>query len=74
MGAILIGDKNEFAEFRDLIANGTELSEKRLQLLRSSKKVDPLEGKLICSCNTVGRGNLERVIRAGCTNFQQLCQ
>ena len=74
VGAILVGDKNEFAEFRELIANGTELSEKRLQLLRASKQVDPLEGKLICSCNTVGQGNLERAIQAGCTDFQQLCQ
>ena len=74
VGAILIGDKNEFAEFRDLIANGTELSEKRLQLLRASKQVDPLEGKLVCSCNTVGQGNLERAIQVGCSDFQQLCQ
>ncbi|WP_246082272.1 FAD-dependent oxidoreductase, partial [Spirosoma lacussanchae] len=74
VGAILVGDKNEFQEFRDLIANGTELSEKRLQLLRTSKKVDPVAGKLVCSCNTVGRGNLETAIRAGCTDFQQLCQ
>lgn len=74
VGAIMIGDKNEFAEFRELIANGTELSEKRLQLLRASKQVDPLEGKLVCSCNTVGQGNLERAIQAGCTDFQQLCQ
>ena len=74
VGAILVGDKNEFAEFRELIANGLELSEKRLQLLRASKKVDPVEGKLVCSCNTVGQGNLERAIQAGCTDFQQLCQ
>ncbi|GAB3945185.1 hypothetical protein GCM10028805_13860 [Spirosoma harenae] len=74
VGAILVGDKNEFAEFRDLIVTGVELSDKRLQLLRASKKVDPVEGKLVCSCNTVGQGNLERVIQAGCTNFQQLCQ
>lgn len=74
VGAILIGDKNEFAEFRDLIANGIELSEKRLQLLRSSKKADPVLGKLVCSCNTVGQGNLERAIRAGCTDFKALCQ
>ncbi|GAB4045735.1 hypothetical protein GCM10028810_20610 [Spirosoma litoris] len=74
VGAILVGDKNEFAEFRDLIANGIELSDKRLQLLRASKKVDPVEGKLVCSCNTVGQGNLERAIQAGCTDFQQLCQ
>ena len=74
VGAILVGDKNEFAEFRNLIANGIELSDKRLQLLRASKNVDPVEGKLVCSCNTVGQGNLERVIQTGCTDFQQLCQ
>ncbi|RRB00901.1 nitrate reductase [Larkinella rosea] len=74
VGAILVGDKNEFAEFRELIAKGTELSEKRLQLLRASQKVDPMEGKLVCSCNSVGQGNLERAISAGCTDFQQLCQ
>ena len=74
VGAILIGDKNEFAEFRELIAGGVELSEKRLQLLRASKKVDPVAGKLVCSCNSVGQGNLERAIREGCTDFGQLCQ
>jgi len=74
VGAILVGDKNEFAEFRNLIANGIELSEKRLQLLRASKSVDPVEGKLVCSCNSVGQGNLERAIRGGCSDFAQLCQ
>ncbi|WP_461116726.1 molybdopterin-dependent oxidoreductase [Spirosoma jeollabukense] len=74
VGAILVGDKNEFADFRNLIANGIELSDKRLGLLRANKKVDPVEGKLVCSCNTVGQGNLERAIQAGCTDFQQLCQ
>jgi ferredoxin-nitrate reductase len=74
VGCILIGDKNEFLEFRDLIANGIELSEKRLQLLRASQKADPLEGKLVCSCNNVGKGNLENAIKEGCTDFQQLCQ
>ncbi len=38
VGAILVGDKNEFSEFRDLISKGTELSEKRLELLRSGGK------------------------------------
>ena len=74
VGAVLVGDKNEFQEFRDLIANGTELTEKRLQLLRASKPADPVSGKLVCSCNNVGQGNLERAIMAGCTDFQQLCQ
>jgi ferredoxin-nitrate reductase len=74
VGTILVGDKNEFQEFRDLIANGTELTDKRLQLLRASQPADPIEGKLVCSCNNVGQGNLERAIAAGCTDFQQLCQ
>jgi ferredoxin-nitrate reductase len=74
VGATLIGDKNEFLEFKELIASGTELSEKRLQLLRSSQKATPLLGKLVCSCNNVGKGNLEKTIQAGCTDFGQLCQ
>jgi ferredoxin-nitrate reductase len=74
VGTILIGDKNEFLEFRDLIANGIELSEKRLQLLRASQKAEPLQGKLVCSCNNVGQGNLENAISGGCSDFQTLCQ
>ncbi len=74
VGAILIGDKSEFLEFKDLIANGIELSEKRLQLLRSNQKSEPVLGKLVCSCNSVGQGNLENAIKGGCTDFAQLCQ
>lgn len=73
VGAILIGDKREFVEFKNLIENGIELSEKRLQLLRSSGKVEPVIGKLVCSCNGVGAGNLEKVIENGCTQFEKLC-
>jgi ferredoxin-nitrate reductase len=73
VGAILIGDKSEFLEFRDLIFNGIELSEKRLELLRSGKKAEPVLGKLVCSCNNVGQGNLENAIAAGCTDFTKLC-
>ena len=74
VGAILIGDKTEFQEFKDLIANGLELSDKRLELLRSGKKADPVQGKLVCSCNNVGQGNLEAAIASGCTEFSKLCQ
>jgi ferredoxin-nitrate reductase len=74
IGAILIGDKNEFLEYRDLIENKIELSEKRLQLLRSGKTTEPVIGKLICSCNNVGEGNLVNKIREGCTDHLQLCQ
>lgn len=73
VGAILIGDKNEFLEYRDLIANQTELSEKRMQLLRSGNKPDPVLGKLVCSCNNVGSENIRQKITDGCDNLADLC-
>jgi ferredoxin-nitrate reductase len=74
IGAILIGDKSEFLEFRNLIENKMELSEKRLQLLRSGKTAEPVIGKLVCSCNNVGEGNLLNKIKEGCRDHLQLCQ
>jgi ferredoxin-nitrate reductase len=73
VGAILMGDKSEFLEFKNWIKNGIELSEKRLELLRSGKKAEPIIGKLVCSCNGVGQGNLENAVKNGCTDFAQLC-
>jgi ferredoxin-nitrate reductase len=73
VGTILIGDKSEFNEFRELIANKTELSEKRLQLLRSGKTVEPVLGKLVCSCNNVGADNIRNKVKEGCTNLADLC-
>ncbi|MEO6521529.1 MAG: molybdopterin-dependent oxidoreductase [Mucilaginibacter sp.] len=73
VGTILIGDKTEFQEFRELIANKTELSEKRIQLLRSGNKAEPVIGKLVCSCNNVGQGNITNKIAEGCTELKQLC-
>jgi ferredoxin-nitrate reductase len=74
IGAILIGDKSEFLEYRNLIENKMELSEKRLQLLRSGKTVEPVIGKLVCSCNNVGEGNILNKIKEGCKDHLQLCQ
>jgi ferredoxin-nitrate reductase len=74
VGAILIGDKSEFAEFKSLIENKIELSERRMQLLRSGKKAEPVIGKLVCSCNQVGEGNLQKLIEGGCTSLKDLCQ
>lgn len=74
VGAILIGDKGEFLEFRNLIENKMELSEKRLQLLRSGKTTEPIIGRTVCSCNNVGEGNLINKIKDGCKDHLQLCQ
>ncbi len=76
VGAILIGDKSEFQEFRDLIRHGTELDERRDTLLRSGSaapKSAPI-GRLVCSCNTVGEGNLHALIDSGCGDFASLCE
>ncbi|WP_346318497.1 molybdopterin-dependent oxidoreductase [Chitinophaga sp. YIM B06452] len=74
VGAILIGDKSELAEFRDLIRQKTELSDKRLELLRSGKKGAPVLGKLICSCGNVGDGNIKEAIRGGHTDLDGVCR
>ena len=74
VGAILIGDKTEFLEFRDLIENRIELSDKRLQLLRSGKKAEPVLGKLVCSCASIGEGNIASKINEGFKDLLQLCQ
>jgi len=74
IGAILIGDKMEFLEYRSLIENKIELSEKRLQLLRSGKTPEPVIGRLVCSCSNVGEGNLTNKIKEGCKDHLQLCQ
>ncbi|MDT0643477.1 molybdopterin-dependent oxidoreductase [Zunongwangia sp. F363] len=72
VGAVLMGDKNEFAEFKNLIESKIELSDKREQLLRSSGNAKPVVGKLVCSCSQVGAGNIEQAIAGGCANFTEL--
>ena len=73
VGTILIGDKSEFQEFRALIGNKTELNEKRIQLLRSGNKVEPVLGKLVCSCNNVGSENILNKVATGCHTLKELC-
>ncbi len=75
VGAILLGDKSEFLEFKELIQNKTELSDKRNELLRGSRSTtEAVVGKLVCSCNNVGEGNIEKAIKSGCKDFTELCK
>lgn len=73
VGAVLMGDKNEFAEFKGMIESKIEMSDKRNTLLRGSSNDKPIIGKLVCSCSQVGAGNIEETIRSGCTDFTELC-
>lgn len=72
-GAILMGDKNEFPEFKRLIEEEIELSEKRYELLRGMANTIALKGKLVCSCSQVGEGNIKEVITNGCIGFAEIC-
>ncbi|MBK7842561.1 MAG: molybdopterin-dependent oxidoreductase [Bdellovibrionales bacterium] len=74
VGAILLGDRLEFSEFKNLIENKIELSDKRLSLLRSGKFAEEAMGKIICVCATVGIGNIERKIDLGCSDLKSLCE
>jgi ferredoxin-nitrate reductase len=74
VGAILVGDKREFAEFKSLIEDRIELSERRIKLLRSGKTSEPVIGKLLCSCNQVGVGNVQRMMENGCDTLNEICQ
>ncbi|MCF8715297.1 molybdopterin-dependent oxidoreductase [Joostella atrarenae] len=74
VGAILMGDKNEFAEFKEMIEGKMELSDKRNTLLRGATNTKPVMGNLVCSCSQVGVGNIEEVIRNGCSDFTELCK
>ncbi|MGB5941868.1 MAG: molybdopterin-dependent oxidoreductase [Leeuwenhoekiella sp.] len=73
VGAVLMGDKTDFAEFKNLIESKIELADKRDILLRGSSNQEPMKGKLVCSCSQVGDGNIIEAIRNGCGDFTQLC-
>ena len=72
IGAVLMGDKNEFAEFKTMIESKIEMSDKRIPYLRGHQMIR-LFRKLVCSCSQVGAGNIEEAIAKGCTNFTELC-
>jgi ferredoxin-nitrate reductase len=74
VGAILVGDKSEFLEFKNFIKDKVELSDKRVTLLLSGKAKIPVIGKIVCSCNSVGDGNLINEIKKGCSDLSELCK
>lgn len=74
IGAVVVGDKSDFIEFKELIKNKIELGDKRMQLLQGTAERKEVKGRLICSCNSVGEGNLVDEIRGGCSSFKALCE
>lgn len=75
IGAVLVGGKEEFVEFRDFIAQSKELDDFRDLLLRSGgQKKEPIKGKLVCSCCNVGEGNITEAIEKGCDSLQKITE
>lgn len=74
-GAILLGDTTLLPRFKELIESGAELDGDRAQLMRpgSGGGRAPLRGRLVCSCNRVGDGNLQEALAAGCGSLEALC-
>jgi ferredoxin-nitrate reductase len=73
VGAILVGDGAELAEFRELVQTGWELRERRSTLLKDGARREPVMGKVVCSCGNVGDGNLRKAIEAGSCCLTELC-
>jgi len=74
IGAVLMGDKSDFAEFKTLIEDKIELADKREELLRSGEPAVPVKGKLVCSCSQVGIGNIKEAVASGCHTLAEVCK
>jgi len=68
LGALFLGDDSEYEEYSVLIAEGTELGEKRHEILRASGNSEIMTGRMVCSCRQVGEGNILKAIREGCSS------
>jgi ferredoxin-nitrate reductase len=74
IGAILLGDAAEAAEFRKLIAERTELVEKRSLLLRpGAGGKQAVLGRLVCTCKDVGEENILQAVKNGCKTVTDIC-
>ncbi len=74
VGTILMGDRTEFGEYKNLIQNKTELYNKRKTLLRGDTSAVQVKGKVLCSCNNVGEGNISELIEKGITDLKLICE
>jgi ferredoxin-nitrate reductase len=76
VGAILFGDTRQAGQFKEWIVSKVELDEHRSSLLRPSAALssEPMSGRLVCSCHSVGEGNLLKAIAGGLHTLPELCR
>jgi ferredoxin-nitrate reductase len=72
VGALLLGEKAEFAALKQLIDSGLELGETRRTLLRSGSVPQEGTGRLVCSCNSVRESTLTEAAAAGAGTVEAL--
>lgn len=78
MGVQLIGEVSPWDRCKAWMDEGLELEDERAELLHSpgggASDRPPVKGKLVCSCNQVGEGNLLDAIMGRCTTLDDLCE
>jgi nitrite reductase (NADH) large subunit len=80
LGAILVGDTSDYGALLQLVLNAVPLPEHPeeliLPMLAGGAKgigVEALpDAALICSCNSVSKGQIRQAVRAGCTTLGAL--
>jgi ferredoxin-nitrate reductase len=74
IGAICMGDTQNFSQYLEWIAAGTELEDLRRTLLRpGAGAAPPLDGPLICSCHHVGAGTITSAAADNHYSLPQVC-
>ena len=76
VGAQFIGDAGPWDACKRLLDSRIELQEERDTLLRPAaggEAKPAVKGRLVCTCNQVGEGNLTDLIRDGVVDLETLC-
>ena len=73
LGALLMGDKEDLLDLREIIQSGLELGARRQKLLRPGVSASrPKEGRMICTCFTTDEGFLLEAYRGGARSLEEL--
>lgn len=72
VGAVLLGDNSSLGELRDLFSSGLELGEKRASLLGATATKSEANGRLICSCRSVGEADITNAMEHGCQSVEAI--
>ncbi|HEV8110384.1 MAG TPA: nitrite reductase large subunit NirB, partial [Burkholderiales bacterium] len=81
LGAILVGDTSDYGPLLQLVLNAMPLPEHPEDLILPTRDVTAKKGlgvdllpdsALVCSCNSVSKGQICAAVRAGCTSLGSL--